>query len=387
MRDLVAAFPSVPFIELEKALQADAGSDLPAVDDLRNAMMLYTSGTTGKPKGVVMTHANLRAQVECLVRAWEWSPQDHTVHVLPLHHTHGIVNVLCCALWSGASLEMLPRFDANAVWDSFKKGVTLFMAVPTIYSKLIQSFDAVGDSEKVERTNACKRMRLMVSGSAALPVSIFERWKGISGHALLERYGMTEIGMALSNPVRGERRPGTVGLPLPGVKVRLVDEAGNVIHESETPGEIQIQGPAVFREYWQRPDATRESFSAEGWFKTGDVASRSADGYFRILGRTSTDIIKTGGYKVSALEIEEALREHPRIKDCAVVAVPDVEWGEKVAVAVVPSGGAPLDPKALTEWAKERLAKYKVPTLWKIVPGLPRNAMGKVIKADVRKLF
>ena len=196
-------------------------------------MILYTSGTTSKPKGVVTTHANVAAQIKSLVDAWEWSASDRILLCLPLHHVHGIINVVGCALWSGATCEMLPRFDANAVWDRIAGGeLTLFMAVPTVYTKLIAAWDAASPARRAELSQACSRLRLMVSGSAALPVSTLQRWQEISGHTLLERYGMTEIGMALSNPLRGERVPGSVGTPLPGVEVRLVDEHGN----SRCPG-------------------------------------------------------------------------------------------------------------------------------------------------------
>jgi malonyl-CoA/methylmalonyl-CoA synthetase len=227
---------------------------------------------------------------------------------------------------------------------------------------------------------------LMVSGSAALPVSVFERWREITGHALLERYGMTEIGMALSNPLHGERRPGTVGRPLPGVEVQLRDESGRELTDPAVPGEIHVRGPGVFLEYWNRPEATRMAFRGD-WFCTGDVAVVE-DGYYRILGRSSVDIIKTGGYKVSALEIEEALRGHPSVKDCAVVGVEDPEWGERVCTAVVPASTSSSDSaESLKEWLAERIAPYKLPRRWLFVAELPRNAMGKVTKPAVKELF
>jgi malonyl-CoA/methylmalonyl-CoA synthetase len=231
---------------------------------------------------------------------------------------------------------------------------------------------------------ACGQMRLMVSGSAALPVQTLERWRAISGHTLLERYGMTEIGMALSNPLRGERRPGFVGVPLPGVHVRLVDEEGREM-EPGTPGEIEVRGATVFREYWHRPEATAAAFH-DGWFRTGDVAVVE-DGYYRILGRRSVDIIKTGGFKVSALEIEEVLRSHPAIAECAVVGVQDADWGERICAAVELRDGAGLSLDALQGWAREHLAPYKLPRALRSVAALPRNAMGKVTKPDVATLF
>ena len=224
----------------------------------------------------------------------------------------------------------------------------------------------------------------MVSGSAALPVQTLEEWEDISGHRLLERYGMTEIGMALSNPLHGERRPGYVGTPLPGVDLRLVDE-DNQPATPGSPGEIQVQGPCVFTEYWGKPEATAAEF-VDGWFKTGDIAVLE-DGAYRILGRNSVDIIKTGGFKVSALEVEDVLREHPDIAECAVVAMEDLEWGERVCAALVLARDGALTLEQLRDWSRERLAPYKMPSRMIEVGELPRNAMGKVVKPDLTKLF
>jgi len=357
----------------------------PEITNDRRAMILYTSGTTNRPKGVVTTHANIAAQITSLVEAWEWSTDDRIVLCLPLHHVHGIINVVSCALWSGATCEMLPRFDANVVWDCIAGGgVTLFMSVPTVYVKLIVAWDAASPERRAELSQACRGLRLMVSGSSALPVGTLERWKEISGHTLLERYGMTEIGMALSNPLRGERTPGSVGTPLPGVEVQLVGENGAPVVPG-TPGEIEVRGPSVFAEYWGQPDATRAAFR-DGWFRTGDTAVVE-NGVYRILGRTSIDILKTGGHKVSALEIEEALREHPAVAECAVVGVPDPEWGERVAAAVVLNDGDALDLESFRAWAKELLAAHKVPSRLLVLDALPRNAMGKVTKPALVALF
>jgi malonyl-CoA/methylmalonyl-CoA synthetase len=351
----------------------------------RRAMILYTSGTSSRPKGVVTTHANITGQITSLVEAWEWSADDRILLCLPLHHVHGIINVVSCALWAGATCDMLPRFDANTVWDSIATGsLTLFMAVPTIYMKLIAAWATASAERRKVLSAGCARMRLMVSGSAALPVSTMLRWKEISGHTLLERYGMTEIGMALSNPLHGDRVPGSVGKPLPGVEVQLVGEDGNPIPPG-TAGEIEVRGPGVFAEYWDKPEATRAAFRA-GWFRTGDTAVVE-NGVYRILGRTSIDVLKTGGHKVSALEIEEVLREHPAVAECAVVGVPDAEWGERVAAAVVLNEGQALDLLSLRAWALKLLAAYKVPSRLLVLHALPRNAMGKVIKPSVVELF
>jgi malonyl-CoA/methylmalonyl-CoA synthetase len=224
----------------------------------------------------------------------------------------------------------------------------------------------------------------MMSGSAALPIQTLERWREITGHVLLERYGMTEVGMALSNPLDGERRPGCVGRPLPDVEVRVVDESGALVRPG-TAGEIEVRGPGVFLEYWRRPDATAAAFR-DGWFRTGDTAVVE-DGSYRLLGRTSVDILKTGGFKVSALEIEDVLRQHPAIADCAVVGVDDEEWGQRVCAAVQPRSGAWLDLAGLDAWIAERLAPYKRPRTIRVIEALPRNAMGKVVKPDVAARF
>ncbi len=377
--------PAVRTDTTRDALGTAPCSRLPRVAEGRRAMMVYTSGTTGKPKGVVTTHANLRAQVTSLITAWAWRADDRILLVLPLHHVHGIVNVLTCALWAGAGCEMLPKFDVERAWERIAAGdLSLFMAVPTIYGKLIAAWEAAPPERRRALSAGCARMRLMVSGSAALPVQRFERWREISGHTLLERYGMTEIGMALSNPLAGERRPGFVGAPLPGVEVRLVDDAGAAVAPG-MPGEIEVRGATVFLEYWRRPDATAAAFR-DGWFRTGDVAVVE-DGAYRILGRQSVDIIKTGGYKVSALEIEEVLRAHPSIAECAVVGVEDPEWGERVCAAVERRGDGELTLGALQDWARERLAPYKVPRGLRCVSALPRNALGKVMKPEVAALF
>jgi malonyl-CoA/methylmalonyl-CoA synthetase len=365
---------------------AGSRGPLPAVDPERRALIVYTSGTTGGPRGVVITHANLVAQITSLVTAWQWSPDDRVLLVLPLHHVHGIVNVLGCALWTGARCDVAPpRFDAGDTWTRLASGdLTLFMAVPTIYQKLIAAWEAAPEATRRAWSDGARGLRVMVSGSAALPVATLRRWDEITGHTLLERYGMTEIGMALSNPLHGERRPGFVGTPLPGVDVRLVDDAGRAVPPGE-PGELEVRGPGVFQEYWGRADATREAFR-DGWFRTGDLAVVE-DGSFRLLGRTSVDILKTGGYKVSALEIEDVLRGHPAVGECAVVGLDDPEWGQRVCAAVELRPGALLTLEELQAWARERLAPYKLPRALVTVPALPRNAMGKVVKRDVAGLF
>ncbi len=382
---------------------------LPEIHLQRRAMILYTSGTTNKPKGVVTTHANIQAQIESLIHAWEWTSQDRIPLFLPMHHIHGIINVVACALWSGASIEPFSRFDVDQVLARVRAhAYSLFMAVPTIYVKLIQAIDEASSEDRAAIVDGFRAMRLMVSGSAALPASLHEKWFQWTGQSLLERYGMTEIGMALSNPYRGDRRPGAVGVPLPGVEVRLKslsenhNHAGNsltngddangsqsetqqIVDEEDTPGEIQVRGPSVFLEYWNRQEASLASFDGE-WFRTGDVAVIE-DGYYRIMGRLSSDIIKSGGYKLSALEIESALLEHPRILECAVVGLPDATWGEAVTAVIVLRDPSPFELSDLRAWCKGRMSPYKIPHGMQVVAQLPRNAMGKVTKADIKKLF
>lgn len=377
----------IPLISTSNLLQQPRGDPtLPVIEPGRRAMMLYTSGTTSRPKGVVSTHANIRAQILSLVEAWGWGADDRIPLFLPLHHVHGIVNVLSCALWSGALVETFPSFDLERILARVgEKAYTMFMAVPTIYVNLIRAFGEATERKRKKWIEGFRAMRLMVSGSAALPASVHETWTELTGQQLLERYGMTEIGMGLSNPLHGERRPGAVGHPLPGMQVRLVDDTGHVIGGDAMAGEIQVRGPSVFVEYWRRPEATAASFT-DGWFRTGDVAVREK-GYYRILGRQSVDIIKSGGEKLSALEIEDALRLHPSVKEVAVVGVEDETWGEAVAAAVVTQDGAPLELNALRAWAKERISGPKIPKELKVVQDFPRNAMGKVMKPAVRDLF
>jgi len=373
------------FLTTTTALAASMADDLPHLGSNRRAMIIYTSGTTGRPKGAVSTHQNIGAQIAALIEAWRWTPADRLLLTLPLHHVHGIINGLGSALAVRATCEILPSFDADVVWSRLASGeITVFTAVPTIYHRLIASWNAAPPDVQRARSEGVRGLRLMMSGSAALPVQTLQRWREITGHTLLERYGMTELGMALSNPLMGERRPGFVGQALPGVEVRLVDEDGSDVEEG-APGELEVRGPAVCLEYWQRPDDTRDAFR-DGWFRTGDVAVWE-DGSYRLLGRSNVDIIKTGGFKVSALEIEEILRTHPAIAECAVVGVRDEDWGERVSAAVELRTGASLSLDELQQWAKVQLAPYKVPRALQAVTALPRNAMGKVVKPEVAGLF
>jgi len=254
----------------------------------RMAMILYTSGTTGLPKGVVTSHANILAQINTLVKSWEWTENDYTLNVLPLNHIYGIINLVCCSLWAGACCEFLPKFDESSVYRIFGEGkLTVFMAVPTIYYQLISFWDTIPYKEKLLIQEKMEQQRLMISGSAALPVKVLKKWRAISGHTLLECYGMTEIGMALSNKLKGRRYPGYAGRPLPDVQIRIADENNKMLSIGHS-GEIQVKGPCVFQKYWKKEKETENSFTTDGWFKTGDIGIIENNN-FKISGRKSMD--------------------------------------------------------------------------------------------------
>lgn len=375
----------IPITSVEDVLTTEV-ADLPAVTSDRRAMIIFTSGTTNKPKGVVTTHNNISSQITTLIDAWGWQEDDSIPLFLPLHHVHGIINVLCCGLWAGATVDVFPKFDAEQVLSKVAdKTYSVFMAVPTVYVKIGQYLETLSKPEANAICNGFKEMRLNVSGSAACPVPLFNQWRDLTGQVLLERYGMTEIGMGLSNPYEGERRAGAVGVPLPGVECALFDEQNAVITEENTPGEIRIKGSNVFLEYWNNPEATEGTFH-DGWFCTGDVAVIE-NGYYRIMGRSSVDIIKSGGYKLSALEIEGCLLDHQDIRECAVIGAPDDTWGEAVTAFVVLNTEASMTLDGLRAWCKDRMSAYKMPQRLELVEELPRNAMGKITKPALKKLL
>jgi len=337
------------------------------------ALQLYTSGTTGKPKGAVITHDNLATQQRLLRDAWGWHPGDALLHMLPLHHMHGLAIAWLSAVGAGATTRFVGPFDASRVWDEMAEA-TVLMAVPTIHAKLFAAFDAASLSRKHEWERGARGLRLVTSGSAALPVTVGHRWSDLTGAYPLERFGMTEIGVGTSNPLEpGRRRPGTVGVPLPTVETRIVDD------------ELWVAGPSVFAGYHGKPEATAGAFVMDAgtrWFRTGDTVAREDDGYIRILGRTSVDILKSGGYKLSALEIEEVLREHPAVLEVAVVGLPDATWGDRVVACVVarPELSGECTEDSLRGFARERLAAYKIPRSVVVMRELPRNPIGKVVK-------
>lgn len=352
---------------------------VPGSPGARDALQLYTSGTTARPKGVVLTDANLGAQTASLHEAWGLCRADVLLHVLPLHHMHGLGIALLPALTAGATTRMLPRFEATATWEAMG-ACTVFMAVPTIYAKLLAAWNDAGEATRARWRAHAAALRLATSGSAALPVTLAERWRSIQGDVPLERFGMTELGVALGNALAGPRKPGSVGRPLPTVEARLVDQG-----KDASTGELWVRGPGVFGSYFEREEATRAAFDG-GWFKTGDTMTRNADGTYRVLGRTSVDILKSGGYKLSALEIEEVLREHPAVADAAVVGLPDETWGDRVVACIAARGAAP-DPDQLRAFARERLAAYKVPKDFVLFEELPRNAIGKVMKPELVRIL
>jgi len=363
--------------------EADMPTVLPVMAE-QGALIVFTSGTTGKPKGVVHTVASVSAMVVSLIEAWGWRETDVIPLFLPLHHVHGIVNVLLCALWRGAMVDLYARFDAEQVCSKVAVGrYSIFMAVPTIYVKLIAYLKTLDTPVQKQITEGFAAMRLNVSGSAACPVPLFEEWEALTSQRFLERYGMTELGMALSNPYEGERRPGHVGQPLPGVMIKRINDSGEDVTEPATPGELAVKSRTAFREYWGNPESTKKAF-ADGWFLTGDIAVVD-DGAYRILGRASIDIIKSGGYKLSALEIEAILLEHPHVSEVAVIGVPNDEWGEIVAAAVVLAH--PVSEDSLIKWSRERMSGYKVPRNWLFTDALPRNALGKVTKPSLKTWF
>ena len=355
-----------------------AGGDAPA-------LQLYTSGTTGKPKGAVITHMNLEVQQELVGAAWGFGPTDTLLHALPLHHMHGLAIALLTALGAGATTR-LTSFETTAIWDAMRDA-TVFMGVPAMYHRLFVAFDAASDDARARWSDNARGLRLATSGSAALPVTLAERWRAITGKIPLERFGMTEIGVGITNRLDGERFPGCVGFPLPSVETRIVGDDG---HTSET-GELWIRGPSVFAGYHRRDAETRGAFADDPdggarWFRTGDTVTREAspEAPFRILGRTSVDILKSGGYKLSALEIEEVLREHPAVAEVAVIGIPDEAWGDRVVACVVRSATeVTCDEAELRSFVRARLAPYKVPKDILFLPTLPKNALGKVVKPDL----
>jgi malonyl-CoA/methylmalonyl-CoA synthetase len=342
------------------------------------ALLLYTSGTTGRPKGAMLRAPALLHQSRLLARAWQLDRATRLVHALPLHHMHGLAIALLPCLVAGAEVELMRRFDARALWEALARCNTL-MAVPTMYQRLVDAYHAADEACRSRWCEHGARLRLATSGSAPLSPPLALAWQAIGGAIPLERYGMTETGVICSGPYdAGSRRLGSVGPPLPTVELRIVNDDG--VAEGE-PGEVWLRGPSLFSGYWRLPDESARAFAGD-WFKTGDVGALDADGWLTLSGRASVDIIKSGGFKISAIEIENVLGAHPEVHEAAVVGLADAAHGERVvAVVVAAESSSPDDLAARLEaWCRERLIAYKVPRRFVTLAELPRNALGKVQK-------
>ncbi|MDQ2582497.1 acyl-CoA synthetase [Saccharothrix yanglingensis] len=355
---------SAPDLVVDDELPSGPSGDLPEPDAEAPALIVYTSGTTGPPKGVVLPRRALATNLDALASAWAWTADDVVVHGLPLFHVHGLVVGVLGPLRRGGTAHHLGSFGVAGAAAALEAGGTMLFGVPTMYHRI---------ANEPEHAAAFARARLLVSGSAALPASVHERVERLTGQRVVERYGMTETLMNTSVRVDGDRRPGAVGPPLPGVELRVV---------GDEPGEIEVRGPNLFLEYLNRPDATAEAFH-DGWFRTGDLAVVDADGYVRIVGRRATDLIKSGGYRIGAGEIENALLEHPAVAEVAVTGEPDEDLGERVVAWVVARGEAPA-PEELGDHVARLLSPHKRPRVVRYVDALPRNDLGKVLKRELR---
>ncbi|HEX7737463.1 MAG TPA: acyl-CoA synthetase [Ktedonobacteraceae bacterium] len=362
---------SVAFTEFLASGSPEAAFAMPQSET--PALIGYTSGTTGLAKGALLLHRNLLANIRAVTGAWHWISSDRLLLVLPLFHAHGLMVGMHGTLFTGGSVLLRQKFEAADVLSTLKhdRAITLFFGVPTMYVRLLA---------EAERAGAPARpLRLYVSGSAPLSAQLFTNFERVFGQPILERYGMTETIMNLTNPYEGERRAGTVGGPFPGQEARVVDVQTRQFMPDGEIGEIEIRGPHVFSGYWNRPEATAEAFAADGWFKTGDLGWRSSDGYYTITGR-ARELIISGGYNIYPREIEDVLALHPAVAEVAVIGQPDPEMGEKVIAAIVLAPGQNADPAELIAFCRLRLASYKKPRSISFVDILPRNALGKVQK-------
>jgi malonyl-CoA/methylmalonyl-CoA synthetase len=339
------------------------------------AALLYSSGTTGQPKGIMLSHDNLRKNGETLIEVWGFSASDRLLHMLPIYHVHGLFVGLSCVLMSGASMVWHAGFNDQAAVAAMPD-CTVMMGVPTYYTRLLANPDF--------GAQCCSNMRLFVSGSAPLLAETFVEFQRRTGQAILERYGMTETGINTSNPLQGERRAGTVGLPLPGISARVVDAAGNRVAEGET-GNLQVKGPNVFPGYWRMADKTAEDFTADGFFNTGDKAIIASDGYISIVGRAK-DMIISGGLNVYPKEIEGVIDDMAGVKESAVIGVDHADFGEVAVAVIIADGTAPTAAEVIA-YCKAQLANFKVPKRVEVIEALPRNAMGKVQKNVLREQF
>jgi malonyl-CoA/methylmalonyl-CoA synthetase len=343
-------------------------------------LLLYTSGTTGLPKGAVLTARNVAADLDGLRSAWRWTAADTVVHALPLFHVHGLVLGLYGSVRAGGALRWLPRFEPREVGQRLQEGQTMLFAVPTMYHRLAEA--AASDPAVVA---GLRHARLLISGSAGLPLKDHQRLEALTGRRVLERYGLTETLINCAERVDSTSAPGTVGPPLPGVELSILDDAGlEVPWDDATLGEVRVRGPHVFPGYHGQPEATARVRSPEGWFSTGDLAVRRPDGAVRLVGRRATDLLKCAGFKVGAGEVEAALLEHPAVSEAAVVGAPDPDLGERIVAFVVLSG--PAEASAIIDFVASQLSPHKRPREVRVVAALPRNAMGKVMKQQLRQL-
>jgi malonyl-CoA/methylmalonyl-CoA synthetase len=351
-------------------------TDAPELTADDGAALLYTSGTTGRPKGAYLTHGNLQHNAESLVDAWGFAADDVLLHILPLFHTHGLFVATHCVLASGASMVAQPAFDVGAVLEELPR-CSVLMGVPTHYTRLLSD-------SRFDR-DAVRGLRLLVSGSAPMSVEVHRRVRQRTGLSVLERYGMTETSMLTSNPLDGDRRPGRVGTPLRGVSLRVVEESGQQVTAGDI-GQVEVKGPNVFGGYWRRPELDAETFTADGWFRTGDLGRIDEDGYLELVGR-SKDVIISGGLNVYPKDVESVLDRAAGVVESAVVGIPDADLGERVVAAVVAEEGFVVDVQALRASLRDRLAPYQVPKHVTVLETLPRNAMGKVEKNVLRSLL
>jgi len=358
----------------ERMGDAEAPPVLRQPDDV--AAIVYTSGTTGKPKGAMLTHRNLVSNGETLIALWRFTPDDTLIHALPIFHVHGLFVAVHCALFSGATMIFLPRFEAGGVIRHMAHASVL-MGVPTFYTRLL--------GEPGFTREAAQKMRLFISGSAPLSADTFREFENRTGHCVLERYGMTETGMLTSNPYTGERRAGCVGPPLPGVELRIADaETGRILPRGEV-GIVEVRGPNIFKGYWRNPEKTNVEFRPDGFFITGDMGVIEADGYVRLVGRAK-DLIISGGLNVYPAEVEALLDDRPEIAEAAVIGVPHPDFGEAV-VAVVKPATTSFDKETIRAALRKDLAAFKVPKDILVLDALPRNTMGKVQKKLLREQF
>ena len=351
----------------------------PAPDEL--ACLVYTSGTTGRPKGVRLLHRHLAANTRALVEAWRVTADDRLLHVLPVFHVHGLFVALTTTLVAGGRVSFA-AFEPAATWDALRSGgLTVFMAVPTLYHRLVEHAVAHGLDARLPDA-----LRLCTSGSAPLRPDVAEAFQALTGRRLLERYGMTEVGMAASQPYDGPRKEGSVGPALPGVGLRVVGPEGGAPLPAGTRGEVQITGHSVCDGYWDRPEATAALFTADGWLRSGDLGHLDADGHLHLAGRLK-ELVISGGFNITPREVEAVLETHPDIAEVAVCGLPDPDLGEVVAAGVVPRPGTAPEAEALRDWAREKLSAYKLPRRVLVLDELPRTPLGKVQKAELAKLF